>query len=141
MEYTTTVLPILTGLAAHGAFRWLGGFENETADIIREMEIPEQLRPYFPSYELSDLDRQENSRLIITNLLNFGDTQAVAWLLSAYQLSEIVEVIQNPSRGTWTSKALNYWQIIFDVEVEQGKATRAIMDVTPRPDVYSSILE
>jgi hypothetical protein len=105
------------------------------------MVLPERLRPYFPSYELSDLDSQEDSGLIITNLLNFGDTEAVAWLLTNYKPSDIVEVIQNPSRGSWTKKALNYWRLIFDLEIDQGKAQRALMDVAPRPDVYSPILE
>lgn len=105
------------------------------------MVLPERLRPYFPSYELSDLNSQESSRLIITNLLNFGDTEAVAWVLSTYEPSDIIEVIQNPSRGSWTKKALNYWQLIYGLDVEQGRAERALMDVAPRPDIYSPVLE
>jgi len=105
------------------------------------MELPKQLRPYFPSYELSDLDSVADKRLIITNILNFGDTQDLVWLFQAYKTPEIIEVIQDPSRGSWTKEALNYWQLILDVQVEQGKAERALMDAAPRPEVYSPIFD
>ncbi|HEY4717739.1 MAG TPA: hypothetical protein VIH42_08685 [Thermoguttaceae bacterium] len=105
------------------------------------MELPERLKPYFPSYELSDLDSRSDKRLIITKILNFGDTKAISWLFATYEAPEIIDVIQNPSRGSWTKIALHYWQLIFDLKLEKGRAARALMDATPRPEVYSSIFD
>lgn len=103
------------------------------------MKLPKRLQPYFPSYKLSDLDGEVDKRLIITNVLNFGDTQDTAWLFKTYQKPDITGVIENPSRGSWTRTALNYWQLILGVTAERGKAERAIMDATPRPETYSTI--
>src|SRR3989337_2013354 len=99
------------------------------------MVLPEFLKPYFPSYELSDLDSRENRQLIITHLLNYGDTDAVGWLFATYELPEITDVIQNPLRGSWTKKSLNYWQVIFDLDIDENQAARALGDMAPRPDV------
>lgn len=103
------------------------------------MTLPEKLKPYFPSHDLSDLDREADQRLIITNILNFGDTEAIAWLLVTYERADLIDAIRNPTRGSWTERSLNYWRLIFDVELDRVKAERALMDATPRPEVYSAM--
>lgn len=103
------------------------------------MRLPERFQAYFPSYELAELDVEADHKLIITNILNLGDTEDIAWLFKRYPRERIIEVIQNPARGSWTKRALNYWGLMLDVEVDKGKAERALMDPTPRPDVYAPL--
>ena len=79
--------------------------------------------------------------MIITNVLNFGDTEDVVWLFKTYDTAEIIDVVQNPSRGSWSREALHYWQLILDVQVERGKAERALMDAAPRPEVYAPMFD
>jgi hypothetical protein len=101
--------------------------------------IPAYLKSYFPSYRLSDLDISEDKCLIITTLLNFGDIKAVEWLLDTYSSLDIVATIQAPLRGSWTKKSLNYWCLIYDIQLDEQLASMALMDVTPRPEIYSEL--
>jgi len=39
----------------------------------------------------------------------------------------IIKIISNPSRGSWTKKVLNYWQAVFDLEIDRLKAELALI--------------
>lgn len=79
-------------------------------------KIPNFIKPFLWSYDVSKLDSEENKDRIITNILNYGDSRAVDWLFNTYSKETIKEFIKNPLPGEWNDKSLNYWALIADVE-------------------------
>lgn len=79
--------------------------------------------------------------MIITSLLNFGDTAALRWLFSMYVRSDITAAVQHPLRGSWTLRALNFWRIIFDLDIDEPTMARALAEPTPRPDSYQPLFD
>jgi len=57
------------------------------------MALPKFLQPYLASYDLSELDIKKDRELIITELLNKGDSRALSWLGKTCSQKEIKEVI------------------------------------------------
>ena len=73
------------------------------------------LRPYFWSYDFDRLDRIADRRLIIFQLLNFGNRQATDWLRETYADNEIHSVIENSIATAWDRKSLALWSFVFGV--------------------------
>jgi hypothetical protein len=97
------------------------------------MALPMFLQPYLASYELSKLNKDDSSvaREVITQVLNTGDDEAVAWIFENYTLDKIREVIGNPQRGVWFEESLNYWSKILKVDIEDGLFQAAIFNLNP----------
>ncbi len=70
------------------------------------------------SYDISALDLERDSTLIITNVLNYGTKEATKWLFSHYSASSIAAVIRKPLPGRWDKKSLALWALIFGVSPE-----------------------
>ena len=100
------------------------------------MALPKFLQTYFPGYDLSVLDIKRDKKMIITNVLNRGDSEAVIWLSKNYTISEIKKVVRNPSRGTWLRSNLLYWEKILDLDIPKETFELAIIDFNPRPKLY-----
>lgn len=80
-----------------------------------EQIIPNFIKPYLWSYDISKLDMQTNKRRIITNILNVGSAQATDWLFSVYSKEEIIDVIVKPLSGEWNKRSLHFWSLILGV--------------------------
>lgn len=77
--------------------------------------IPKSVAAALWSYDLKQLNLQNDAQKIITNILNYGSLPAIEWLFSIYPRSKIVEVIKNPRPGEWNDKSLNFWSTVFNV--------------------------
>ena len=77
--------------------------------------IPEYVRSCLWSYDIGQLDLRSDQGRIITNVLNYGTTQAVDWLFSVYPKEAIKEVVSQPIPGEWNKKSINFWSLIFEV--------------------------
>lgn len=82
------------------------------------MLLPSAVRVCLWSYDVSALDLERDSTLIITNVLNYGTKEATDWLFSKYSASLIASVIQTPLPGRWDKKSLALWSLIFGVTPE-----------------------
>ncbi|MBU3968702.1 hypothetical protein KJ991_00585 [Patescibacteria group bacterium] len=78
--------------------------------------IPEFVRPFLWSYDISKMNLKRDKKRIITNILNFGTTKATDWLFSIYDKNDIKENVKNPMPGEWSEKSLNFWSIVLNVE-------------------------
>ena len=78
-------------------------------------KIPSYVRPFLWSYDLSKIDLEKDKKRIITNILNYGTQEAVSWLFSVYEKSDIVALVKNPLPGEWGDKSLHFWSFILDV--------------------------
>ncbi len=93
--------------------------------------LPKFLQPCLASYDLQELNLKEDKRLIITQVLNKGDDEALRWLGRNYSQKEIKEAIVSPMRGMWLKNILAYWQKIFNLKLSKETFNKAVLDLRP----------
>ena len=94
---------------------------NNSTDL-KDLKLPNFLKPYFWSYDLSLLSLSAHKDIIITSILNLGDTRSVNWLFSIYPKEEIKKMVENPIPGAFygNKKSQNFWSIFFDVPMRNS---------------------
>lgn len=83
--------------------------------IATNQAIPDYVKPYLWSYDVSHLDLEQNQERIILNVLNLGSQRAVQWLFSTYDRAVIMAAVAAPRSGEWSKKSLRFWSLIFDL--------------------------
>lgn len=78
------------------------------------------------SYDVDQLDLDRNRELIITQLLNYSNWEAVRWLYRTYGEAEIRRVVSAPRRGVWFGRVLNFWTLMLGVELAPDVFQRAV---------------
>ena len=84
------------------------------------------------SYDLSSIDIRQDWRLIVTQVLNYGDWRGVQWLFKTYPETKIKEVVSHPTRGLWLKQVLNFWCLMLKVHLPKRVRERAIFHIEPR---------
>ena len=84
---------------------------------MNKIPIPDFVKPFLWSYDVSKLDIEKDKKRIITNVLNHGTKEATDWLFSIFNINDITEVIENPIPGEWNKKSLNFWSFILGVKI------------------------
>ncbi len=77
-------------------------------------EIPEQFRKYFWDVDPSALSLEKSSGFIAERIMNFGDQEAIKWLLTVLD-TEFIKSLVADSRNL-TPKTRNYWQVMFHTQ-------------------------
>lgn len=95
------------------------------------MALPKFLQPCLASYDLSQLAPKRDKEIIITEILNKGNDQAVKWLGKTYTLKEIKDVVASPIKGMWLENNLVYWTRILDINLPKETFQKAIIDLSP----------
>ena len=98
----------------------------------KSKKIPKKFEWIFWSYNLNSLDILKDKNLIITQILNHGDWEAVKWVLNTYSLKELKEVLKNPSRGMWMKDVLNFWLKILKIKLPSRKIKNALFKLNPK---------
>jgi hypothetical protein len=93
--------------------------------------LPAAVRSTLWSHDLSGIDPQRDRELIITQVLNYGNWQAVLWLLETYGEKEVRKVVRKPRRGMWWPRVLNYWQVVLEATIPKLVYDRAIIRMNP----------
>jgi len=78
--------------------------------------FPASVKAVLWSYDVDKLDLRAHKAHIITNVLNLGTHDAVAWLFATYSRHEIAAQVEHPRPGEWNLKSLNYWALVFGLE-------------------------
>ena len=78
--------------------------------------IPQFIRPFLWSYDISELDLKKDKKRVITNILNYGTKEATDWLFSKFKDEDIRDAIEKPFPGEWSKKSLHFWALIFGVK-------------------------
>lgn len=94
--------------------------------MVKISTIPHFIKPYFWSYNTDELDIVAHKDRIITNILNFGNKEAVTWLFSVYSKVEIKAVIEHPRSGEWNKKSISFWTLMFNVPNNYSFTRRSI---------------
>ncbi|MEA3273287.1 MAG: hypothetical protein U9Q72_01680 [Patescibacteria group bacterium] len=90
--------------------------------------LPKYLQPFLWSYEIAKLDPERHKKRIITNLLNFGDTQAIHWLFKTYNRPEIKVAVVDFLPGEWNKKSLNFWRLFFNIKKSKIQEDKRIIE-------------
>jgi len=98
------------------------------------MPLPKFLHKYFWSYDVSKISSADHADrdLIVTHILNLGDTGALKWLFKNYSLEQIKDVLKEPWRGVWDKRSLNYWKNILEVDIPKDIYEKAIFRLEPQ---------
>ena len=86
-----------------------------------KLAIPNYVRPYLWSYDISKLDGEIDKKRIITNVLNYGTKEATDWLFSTFEKKDITASIEHPLPGEWDAKSLNFWSLVLNVQAGSTK--------------------
>lgn len=73
--------------------------------------LPTTAEKYFWDCDVNDLSMREHDQFIIERILNFGDDEAVRWLLNHTNRAQIKNVLHN-SRNL-SEKTRNFWNIMM----------------------------
>lgn len=95
------------------------------------MTIPKFLQPCLASYDLAKLDIKHDKKLIITQVLNKGNYQALRWLGKTYSQREIKKTVASPTPGMWLKSTLLYWLKILNIKLPKKIFDRAVLNLQP----------
>lgn len=94
--------------------------------------IPKRLQSVLWSYDISKMDAEGDKKLIIQQVLNYGDWDDLKWLYRTYSEEDIREVLKNPRRGIWFENVLNFWCLMLKIKLPKSVRERAIFRLEPR---------
>jgi len=94
-------------------------------------KIPRNVIPCLWSYNIDNIDIRRDKEIIITQVLNYGDTERIKWLHSVYDEKDIKKTVLSPLRGRWFEKVLNFWEIILKIKIPKEKKEKAIFRPGP----------
>lgn len=72
------------------------------------LRLPSSLQKYFWGDDLAELNWQDHQKYIVQTILEKGDRQAAAWLLSQFEKKELVKQL---SSIKLSKKSANFWQV------------------------------
>ena len=93
------------------------------------MAIPKFLQSSLASYDVSKLDMEKDKDLIITEILNKGDENALKWITSNYSEKDVKQIISSPIKGSWLKKTLEYWLKIFDIKLDKRTFKNSVINL------------
>jgi hypothetical protein len=89
--------------------------------IFFKKKIPDFVKVFLWSYDVSQMDIKDDKNIIIKNVLDFGTKKATDWLKKTYSEKEIKEVIQNSVKSSWSKKSINFWSHIYGVFPKESR--------------------
>lgn len=92
-------------------------------------KLPKQFQRVLWSYDINKLDKEEDKKEIITQVLNYGTWEDLKLLFKIYPEKNIKEVVKNPSRGVWFEKVLNFWLTVFNIRLKDKVREKAIFRI------------
>lgn len=101
---------------------------------LKQKTLPSFLQPFLWSYKVENLNPETDKRYIITQILNYGDKEALRWLFSTYSEEEIKKIIANPRQGMWLDEVLNFWTKIYNINLDKETYQKAIFEPSKIPE-------
>jgi hypothetical protein len=83
--------------------------------------LPQSVKSVLWSYDVSKIDVQVDRQLVISQVLNFGDKEAVDWAVKNYGKGEMRKAALLIPRGRWNKKSLAFWSLILKFDPDQIK--------------------
>jgi len=81
-----------------------------------ENKIPESLKKLFWSYDFDSLNLERDKRLVVKQVLSYGNIEDWKWLISKYGKAQIQEIISNCSESEFRSQNLKLIEILLEAK-------------------------
>lgn len=81
------------------------------------MQLPPLLTKFFWDVPFEGLDPKADSYFILERLLEYGDTQAIRWVLRQYRHQDVLEVIKTSPR--LSAKTGSFWRCYYHLKEEE----------------------
>ncbi len=79
--------------------------------------LPETLKQYFWDVDFSKLNYEKRPRYVIERILEFGDENAVNWMMEKFSREQIVATLKKSRQ--LSRKSANFWAFFLKVDKEQ----------------------
>jgi hypothetical protein len=79
-------------------------------------KLPKAVESVLWSYDIDKIDFNMHKKLIISQVLNYGTSDATDWLFTAYERKEIRKVAEQIPLGQWDKKSLALWALYLDIK-------------------------
>lgn len=97
------------------------------------MALPSFLQSCLWSYDLSQMDKDRDKKLIIAQIINYGNASQQQWMHSSYSDQEIKDVVTHPRRGIWWRDKLRWWLNKYKAMIDPLRFEVAIREIRLRP--------
>lgn len=81
------------------------------------MKLPDRFNKILWSYDISQLDTEEDQRLIIINTINYGDLEHWRWISNHYGKDTVKDVLRRVPGHQLRKRVRPLVSILFDLEV------------------------
>jgi len=95
------------------------------SEMLKNTESAEQeklrqtLDRIFWDINVSKLDFEKNSKLIITQVINYGYVEEIQTLFKVYSEETVRQVLKNPIKGVWEPKTYKAFCNLLDVKPQK----------------------
>jgi len=79
-------------------------------------KLPESVKATLWSYNLDIIDAQKHKKIIIAQVLNYGDQEAIDWLFKTYGKETVGRVAMQIPVGQWDKKSLFFWSKVLNIK-------------------------
>ncbi|MBE3588453.1 MAG: hypothetical protein IMW93_07860 [Thermoanaerobacteraceae bacterium] len=86
------------------------------------MALPACLKKFFWDVSFEDLDVRADYYFILERLLEYGDDQAIRWVLEHYGVAELLEVVKTSPR--LSAKTGGFWRCYYRLKEGEIRCLR-----------------
>lgn len=83
--------------------------------------LPKSVRAVLWSYDIDRIDLKIHAGLIVSQVLNYGTSEATDWLFHFYGKEEVKRIAAQIPRGQWDKKSLVFWSLVLDIDPQPRK--------------------
>ncbi len=108
------------------------GDKGKKIQVNRKKEIiSERIKRLFWDVDKDSVDMEKHRSYIIRRIMDFGNMDAVNWMLTAYTPDEIIKVVKK-SRGL-SRKSATFWSVYFNIPREEIECLKMPYQKSLRP--------
>jgi len=79
--------------------------------------LPKQFEKYFWDVDFEKLNEKKRRQYVISRILEYGDLEAIRWVLSNFRKRIIKEVVRKSME--LTPKSANFWAVYFSISKDK----------------------
>lgn len=83
--------------------------------------LPKKVRQFFWSYDTQKMNVKDDSRIIVFNILNYGNISSIKWLFGIYPEREIIDNANHFPETSWDKKSLNFWKLKLGISPKKTR--------------------
>jgi hypothetical protein len=84
--------------------------------------LPSDVKCVLWSYDTEKINLESDKKLIISQVLNFGNFNATNWMFDLYGKKTVREIALSISKGQWNNKSLSFWSLVLNFDMNNVKS-------------------